>query len=125
MNSILKSNEKNTILKRVVAGDESAFADFIDKYGKLVWSLAKKYTQTTEDAEDAVQEIFMEIWQNAERFDESKASEITFIATIARRRLIDRVRKVYRTPNMSSIDEIFETPKNVFENEIHTQIEAK
>jgi RNA polymerase sigma-70 factor (ECF subfamily) len=125
MNSILKSNEKKPILKRVVAGDESAFADFIDKYGKLVWSLAKKYTQTTEDAEDAVQEIFMEIWQNAERFDESKASEITFIATIARRRLIDRVRKVYRTPNMSSIDEIFETHKNVFENEIHTQIEAK
>jgi DNA-directed RNA polymerase specialized sigma24 family protein len=38
------------------------------------------------DAEDAVQEIFIDVWKNASRFDESRASETTFIAMIARRR---------------------------------------
>ena len=48
------------------------------------------------DAEDAVQEIFIEIWRNAARFDPRIASEATFITMIARRRLIDRQRKQSR-----------------------------
>jgi RNA polymerase sigma-70 factor (ECF subfamily) len=87
--------------------------------------LAKKYTQSIEDAEDAVQEIFLEIWQNAARFDAEKASEITFISLIARRRLIDRLRKIYRQPNLQNIDEVFEVHQNGFENEVLTNIEAK
>jgi RNA polymerase sigma-70 factor, ECF subfamily len=125
INSAQNSIDENTILQRIALGEETAFADCIDKYGKLVWSLAKTYLQTIEDAEDAVQEIFFEIWQNAERFDADKASEITFIALIARRRLIDKVRKYYRAPKTSSIDETFQTPKIVYEDKIHRQIEAK
>jgi RNA polymerase sigma factor (sigma-70 family) len=125
MNLPPNSIDENTILQRIALGEETAFADCLDKYGKLVWALAKTYLQTIEDAEDAVQEIFFEIWQNAERFDVNKASEITFIATIARRRLIDRVRKYYRTPKTTSIDESFQTPNNFYEDELHRQIEAK
>lgn len=116
---------KNTILPRIAQGDENAVAECMNQYGNLVWMLAKKYTQTIEDAEDAVQEIFLEIWQNAARFDCAKASEITFISLIARRRLIDRLRKVYRQPNIQNIDEVFEVQPNNFETKIHTQIEAK
>ena len=116
---------KSTILPRIAQGDENAVAECMKQYGNLVWMLAKKYTQTIEDAEDAVQEIFTEVWQNAGRFDSEKASEVTFISLIARRRLIDRLRKVYRQPNVLSIDEIFEVQPNGFETEIHTQIEAK
>ena len=116
---------KNTILPRIAQGDENAVAECMSQYSNLIWMLAKKYTQTIEDAEDAVQEVFLEIWQNAGRFDSSKASEITFISLIARRRLIDRLRKIYRQPNIQSIDEIFEVQPNTFETEILTQIEAK
>jgi RNA polymerase sigma-70 factor (ECF subfamily) len=125
MSLATNSMDKNTILNRIVSGDENAFADCVDKYGKFVWSLAKRYLPTVEDAEDAVQEIFLEIWQNAEHFDANKASEITFIGLIARRRLIDKVRKVYRTPIMSSIDDVFQTTKDRYEDVIHMQIEAK
>jgi RNA polymerase sigma-70 factor (ECF subfamily) len=113
------------ILPRIAQGEANAFEDFINQYGKLVWSFAKKFAPTTEDAEDAVQEVFMEIWQNAGRFDETKASEVTFISLIARRRLIDRVRKIYRQPAFQSIEDTFETQPNVFENDILTNIEAK
>jgi RNA polymerase sigma-70 factor (ECF subfamily) len=46
-----------------------------------------------EDAEDAVQDIFVEIWRSAGRFDPAIASESTYITMIARRRLIDRSRR--------------------------------
>lgn len=56
------------------------------------------------DAEDAVQEIFVSVWKNADRFDPQKGSEVTFIATIARRRLIDRMRQTGRRPVESQIE---------------------
>lgn len=117
--------QKNTILARIAAGDETAVADCINQYGNLIWALAKKLTPRQEDAEDAVQEIFMEIWQNASRYDSQKSSESTFITVIARRRLIDRLRKVYRRPVVQSIEDTFETAPNVFESQVTTRIEAK
>jgi RNA polymerase sigma-70 factor (ECF subfamily) len=117
--------KKNTILPRIAAGDESAISDCINQYGNLIWALAKKLTPRQEDAEDAVQEIFMEVWQNASRYDSTKSSESTFIAIIARRRLIDRLRKIYRRPVIQSIEDTFETPPNLFESEIAVKIQAK
>ncbi len=114
---------EQTILKRIAAGDQTAVEDCINQYGNLVWALAKKYAPTREDAEDAVQEIFTEIWQNAARYDDRKAREITFITTIARRRLIDRVRKIYRRPQTSSLESVFVT--NSYEPSAFKQVQAK
>jgi RNA polymerase sigma-70 factor (ECF subfamily) len=55
------------------------------------------------DAEDAVQEIFLDLWKSAARFDPGVAAEATFIAMIARRRLIDRRRRLSRTPDMTDV----------------------
>lgn len=63
----------------------------IDQFGGLVWALAKRTTPA--EAEDAVQDIFLDLWSSARRYTESLGSESTFVAMIARRRLIDRVRK--------------------------------
>ncbi|HVE56317.1 MAG TPA: RNA polymerase sigma factor [Pyrinomonadaceae bacterium] len=115
---------KNTILTRIAKGDETAVNDCIKQYGNLIWALAKKLTPNREDAEDAVQEIFLEIWQNAHRYDSGKASESTFITIIARRRLIDRLRKIYRRPAVQSIEDTFETAPNVFEAQLATKIQA-
>ena len=63
-----------------------------------------------EDAEDAVQEIFVDIWKNAGRFDETQASEATFIAMIAKRRLIDRIRFMSRRIAPESIEDMLLEP---------------
>jgi RNA polymerase sigma-70 factor, ECF subfamily len=60
----------------------------------MVWGLAQRYLSAIgEDAEDAVQEIFVEVWRCAARYDPTKGSEAGFIATIAHRRLTDRQRR--------------------------------
>ena len=123
-NIISEEIKNESILQRIAAGEPTAVQDCLDKYSGLVWSLAKKFTRTTEDAEDAVQEIFIDLWQHAERFDPRKAAEITFIALVARRRLIDRLRKITRQPIFQDIDDITITcPMNV-EHKMHTSLDA-
>ena len=99
-----------SILKRIAAGQKSAVEECLDRYGGLVWSLARRLLRDGEETEDAVQEIFIDIWKNAARFDEARSSETTFVAMIARRRLIDRVRRAHRQPNLDSLDDILAEP---------------
>jgi RNA polymerase sigma-70 factor (ECF subfamily) len=81
-----------TILQRIVAGDMAAMQECIDHYGGLVWSLARRLSLSPAEAEDGVQEVFIELWKHADRFDPEVAAEATFVGMIARRRLIDRRR---------------------------------
>lgn len=113
------------ILKRIASNDTNAVQDCLDAYGGLVWSLARRMLQKSEEAEDAVQEIFIDIWKHAGRFDETQASETTFVAMIARRRLIDRIRKQNRQPGINSIDDILVEPSGQAHKDIQTNIEAK
>jgi len=89
----------STILQRISAGDKGAVAACVDEYGDLVWRLASRYLDRAKaDIEDAVQEVFVELWQHAGRFDPAKGSEPAFIATIAHRRLIDYQRRLKNRP---------------------------
>lgn len=81
------------VLPSVARGEPQAVEACLDRYGGLVWSLARKYFARRSDAEDAVQEAFLALWENAARFDPAVAGETTFVAMIARRRMIDLVRK--------------------------------
>ena len=86
----------DSLLQRIATGDPTAVEGLLDRFGGLVWSLARRLSPTPEDAEDAVQEIFADVWAHADRYDPSVAAERTFVAMIARRRLIDRRRKQSR-----------------------------
>ena len=72
-----------------------------------------------------MQEIFVEIWKNAGRFDESKASETTFIAMIARRRIIDKVRHSARRISADSLDDVLLEPFTRADKQMQTSIEAE
>ena len=88
----------DSVLARIAAGDPAAVPDCIARYGGLVWSLARRFLGNPADAEDAVQDVFIELWKNAARYDPARSSEPTYITMIARRRLIDRKRRAGRTP---------------------------
>jgi RNA polymerase sigma-70 factor (ECF subfamily) len=89
----------------VAAGDPLAVNDCLERYGDLVWSLARRYLRNAADAEDAVQDIFIDVWGSAARYDRNIASEVAFVSTIARRRLIDRIRQAERRPLTDSLDD--------------------
>ena len=81
------------VLPRVASGEAAAVEECLDRYGGLVWSLARRYCSAVADAEDAVQEVFVELWRCADRFDPDIAAEATFVTMIARRRIIDLLRR--------------------------------
>ena len=91
-----------SVLSRVARGDQRAVRECIDEFGGLVWAIARRMTRTRADAEDAVQEIFVDVWRSAARFDPAQGSEKVFITTIARRRLIDRIRRARLNSMMDS-----------------------
>jgi RNA polymerase sigma-70 factor (ECF subfamily) len=93
------------LLERIAAGDPTAVKECMDAYGGLVWSLARRLSASAADAEDATQEIFLEIWKSAARYDPKMGSEAVFLTTIARRRLIDRLRARKRRPRTEEFDE--------------------
>lgn len=83
-------------LPRVARGEALAVEQCIDRYGALIWSIARRFCSNPTDAEDAVQDVFIALWRNADRYDPARASEVTFVAMITRRRLIDRRRAAKR-----------------------------
>ena len=96
------------LLPRIAAGDERAVRDCVSRYGPLVWSLARRWSPDGVEAEDAVQEIFIDLWRTAARYDVARISEAGWVAMIARRRLIDRARRRERLPVMESIPDDFD-----------------
>jgi RNA polymerase sigma-70 factor, ECF subfamily len=95
----------DSIFARIAAGQPDALADFIDHYGGLVWSLVRSRVTNSADAADTSQEIFIDLWTSAARFDRNAGSEAVFISTIARRKLIDRFRAQARQPLTQELDE--------------------
>ena len=108
-----------SILERIASGDQRAVQECLDQYGNLVWSIVRRMVPSPADAEDAVQEVFVDVWKSAARFEPSKASEATFVAMVTRRRMIDRLRAQERRPQTSPIPEEMDFP-----SDDHEQIEA-
>ncbi len=94
-----------SIIERIAAGDQHAVSECLDRYGGLVWSIANNWSDSPADAEDATQEIFLELWKSAQRYDPAIGSEAVFISTIARRRMIDRLRVKGRRPSFEELTE--------------------
>lgn len=110
------------LLPRIAAGDAAATADCLARYGGLVWSLARRFLGNAADAEDAVQDVFIELWKNAGRYDPTRGSESTYIVMVARRRLIDRKRKAGRAPASQPLPD--DTPARTGRDRIELEDEA-
>lgn len=114
----------DSVFQRVASGDNAAVREVMDRFGGLVWSLARRSCFNPADAEDATQEIFLDLWKSADRYDPSKGSETLFVAMIARRRLIDRIRKQGREPRMENVEDLGYELASADESDAETYAEA-
>lgn len=80
------------LLQRAGRGDQAAFADLYDQLAPLVHGVVLKVVRDPSQAEEVTQEVFVELWRLAARFDAEKGSARSWAATLAHRRAIDRVR---------------------------------
>jgi RNA polymerase sigma-70 factor (ECF subfamily) len=92
------------LMHRVAAGDEDAIAELYDRFSPLVYKVAWQFHPVQAEAEDAVQEIFIRLWQTADRFDPRRAKLVTWVMLIARRHLIDRLRRSSVRPSTTSFE---------------------
>ncbi len=92
------------LMHRVAAGDEEALAELYDRFGSLVYKVAWQFHPSHAEAEDAVQEIFIRLWRTADRFDPRRAKLVTWVMLIARRHLIDRLRRSSVRPLVTPLE---------------------
>lgn len=82
----------SALLGRVAGGDQGAFAELYDATAPRVLGLIRRVLIDPAQSEEVAQEVFLEIWQTAPRFDSTRGAAMTWIMTMAHRRAIDRIR---------------------------------
>jgi RNA polymerase sigma-70 factor (ECF subfamily) len=80
------------LLSQVAAGDEAAFADLFRLLSPRVLGLVRRVVRDQAQAEEIVQEVFVEVWRTATRFEPGRGSAETWVTMLAHRRAVDRVR---------------------------------
>jgi RNA polymerase sigma-70 factor (ECF subfamily) len=96
MSSEVKSEQGNAsdveLLHAVARGDEGALARLYDQYRVILFGLLVRILGSREEAEDVLQDVFIQVWRRAGDFDETRGKPFTWLVTLARSRAIDRLR---------------------------------
>jgi RNA polymerase sigma-70 factor, ECF subfamily len=109
------------VMRRIAEGDRAAVAELYDRYADVVFSLACRIVSLPADAEDVVQEVFMQAWRQAARYDADRASAAAWLLNMTRSRAIDRLRANRTRQRVSGDgDRIESTPAAEQDQEQHT-----
>ncbi|MDN4641145.1 sigma-70 family RNA polymerase sigma factor [Agreia sp. PsM10] len=81
-----------SLLLRVADGDQRSFAELYDRIAPRVLGLIKRLLIDHAQSEEVAQEVFLEIWRTATRFDPQRGAALSWVLTMAHRRAVDRVR---------------------------------
>jgi RNA polymerase sigma-70 factor, ECF subfamily len=80
------------LLHAIARGDEGALARLYDAYRVILFGLLVRILNSREEAEDILQEVFLQVWRRAGDFDEKRGRPFTWLVTLTRSRAIDRLR---------------------------------
>lgn len=93
------------LVTRCQRGDDGAWSDLIEKYGRKVYSIAWHFTYDRSEAEELTQDCFLKLWENLDRYEPSEASLLAWIAALSRNLCIDHYRKRRREKGFRFLSE--------------------
>ena len=118
--------EDTALLQRIADKDSASFQQLYRKYGGLLFTAISQVLNDHHDAEDVMQEVLVQIWNKAHLYEPRKGKPLTWLATMARNRAIDRIRSKQRRSRLN--DEIEVENKSVqpeFEESVSDTLEDK
>ena len=111
------------LLKAIAAKDEAALAQLYDRYRVILFGLLMRILNNREEAEDVLQEVFLQVWRKAEDFDEERGRPFTWLVTLGRSRGIDRLRtlasreRVVEAGAKEVVEQISDAASDAFKSE--------
>ena len=99
------------LVARCADGDEGALAELYDLFGRAAYAMALRIVRDASQAEDVVQEAFMDLWRGAARFDPARSRPASYLLTFVHRRAVDLVRREQARPQRGGdVDDIAARP---------------
>lgn len=86
-----------SLLREVADGSRTAFAEVYDRISDRVMGLVTRLLRDRAQSEEVTQEVFLEIWQSASKFDQNRGSGMAWVLTMAHRRAVDRIRSAQKS----------------------------
>ncbi|CAL9490677.1 ECF RNA polymerase sigma factor SigK [Nocardiopsis dassonvillei] len=116
------------LLRRVALGDLTAFEAFYRELSGAVFGVSRRVLVDTAQAEEVCQEVFLEVWRTSSRYDPSLGSVAAWVATIAHRRAVDRVRSEQAAADRLSAAGRLEpeaTPRDTVPEQVENRLERE
>jgi RNA polymerase sigma-70 factor (ECF subfamily) len=111
------------LIGRMVQGDRSGLEGLYDRYAQLLFNLVVRIVRNRPDAEEVMQEVFLQAWRSAPHYDPSRGSPEAWLIMMARSRAIDSVRAARRAPHRPEAEPLPEIPVPV--SDVAAAVEAR
>ncbi len=117
--------ELAALLAMVARGDEAAFAGVYDRFATVVYGLVRRIVRDPAQSEEVTQEVLLEVWRTASRFDPGQGSARSWLMTLAHRRAVDRVRSAQASAEREVRAAVAATDYDVVVEEVETRLDAQ
>jgi RNA polymerase sigma-70 factor (ECF subfamily) len=87
-------------MERICGRDPGALEEFYDRHASLVYAICLRVLRDAREAEEVLQEVFLEVWRRVERYDAGRASPRVYLVQVSRSRALDRLRRNRRRSDL-------------------------